>query len=146
MKLAKNIILYLSAAFLIIGIHQTITLGFDVSYWIFMLTISMFLLYRLIGSADKGKKEKKPKPVKAMQDLKFLLTIKGKQPTSHPYINLGMPGMNMGPNQVKLTPARAGVYEGTGMIVRCPSGRRTWRALVTVPEIGEVSFTFDVVY
>ena len=61
MKLAKNIVLSLSAAFLIIGIHQTITLGFEVSYWIFMLSISMFLFYRLIGSADKGPKKKKPK-------------------------------------------------------------------------------------
>jgi hypothetical protein len=87
-----------------------------------------------------------PKPVKAMQDLIFRLTIQGKAPTSHPYIDLGMPGMNMGPNQVKLEPVGAGVYEGTGVIVRCPSGRRIWRARITVPEIGEVSFTFDVVY
>jgi len=70
MKLAKNIVLYLSAAFLIIGIHQTITLGFDVSYWIFMLTISMFLLYRLIGSADKPKKGKKAKPAKPAKKSK----------------------------------------------------------------------------
>ena len=70
MKLARNIILYLSAAFLIIGIHQTITLGFEVSYWIFMLTISMFLLYRLMGTADKEKKEKKPKPKKVSKEPK----------------------------------------------------------------------------
>ena len=87
-----------------------------------------------------------PKPVKAMQDLRFRLTIQGKQPTSNPYIDLGMPGMKMGPNQVPLKPAGPGAYEGTGVIVRCPSGRRIWRARVTVPKVGEVSFTFDVIY
>ena len=87
-----------------------------------------------------------PKPVKAMQDLTCRITIQGKQPASHPFIDLGMPGMKMGPNQVKLKPAGSGVYEGTGVIVRCPSGRTIWRAKITVPEVGEVSFTFDVIY
>ena len=59
MKVARNIILALSAAFMIIGIHQTITLGFEVSYWIFMLSISMFFLYKLMGNVDKPGKEKK---------------------------------------------------------------------------------------
>jgi len=61
MKLAKNIILSLSAAFFIIGVHQTITLGFEVSYWIFMLTISMFLLYILIGRVESEPARKKKK-------------------------------------------------------------------------------------
>jgi uncharacterized ion transporter superfamily protein YfcC len=61
MKLAKNIILSLSVAFFIIGVHQTITLGFEVSYWIFMLTISMFLLYTLVGRAEKDPSRKKKK-------------------------------------------------------------------------------------
>ena len=64
MKLVKIIVLSLSAAFLIIGIHQTIVLGFEVSYWIFMLTISMFLFYRLLGTSEKdGEKKKKVKKV-----------------------------------------------------------------------------------
>ena len=66
MKLAKNIILSLSVAFFIIGVHQTITLGFEVSYWIFMLCISMFLLYTLVGRVEtdpsKKKKKKAAKP------------------------------------------------------------------------------------
>ena len=61
MKLAKNIILSLSVAFFIIGVHQTITLGFEVSYWIFMLTISMFLLYTLVGRVEKDPSRKKKK-------------------------------------------------------------------------------------
>ncbi|MBW1841858.1 MAG: hypothetical protein JRI75_08705 [Deltaproteobacteria bacterium] len=87
-----------------------------------------------------------PKPVKAMTDLKFRITLSGKQPVKPPYIDLGMPGMKMGPNRVSLEPRGEGVYEGTGIIVRCPSGKRVWKARVTVPETGSVEFVFDVIY
>jgi amino acid permease len=55
MKLIDIILLSLSAGFLIIGVHQlivitnneNITVGFTQSYWVFMLSISLFLLYQL---------------------------------------------------------------------------------------------------
>jgi hypothetical protein len=87
-----------------------------------------------------------PKPVRAMHDLLFRVTYRSELPHANPYIDLGMPGMRMGPNRVDLKPVRSGIYEGAGIIVRCPSGRKVWRANVTVPNIGEVSFTFHVVY
>jgi hypothetical protein len=89
-----------------------------------------------------------PRPVKAMQELQFKLTLSGRKqmPTASPYIDLGMPGMNMGPNRVILTPVGQGMYTGQGIIVRCPSGKRIWQAIVTVPENGTVKFIFDVVY
>ena len=87
-----------------------------------------------------------PKPVKAMRDLTFTVTFAGKKPVAAPYIDLGMPGMNMGRNRVILKPARELIYRGEGVIVRCPSGRRTWKAKVTVPEMGSVEFVFDVIY
>ena len=87
-----------------------------------------------------------PRPVKAMQDLVFKVSIEGATPASHPHIDLGMPAMRMGPNQVPLKPTGPGTYEGTGVIVRCPSGKRTWFANVIVPESGEVKFIFDVIY
>jgi len=87
-----------------------------------------------------------PKPVKAMHDLRFRVTFRGGAPKTDPHIDLGMPRMKMGPNRVDLKPAGAGVYEGTGVIVRCPSGRRVWWAKVTIPEIGETTYTFDVIY
>ena len=87
-----------------------------------------------------------PRPVKAMQDLVFKVSISGNPPIKSPYIDLGMPGMKMGPNRVILKPAGQGHYEGKGVIVRCPSGRRTWFSNVTVPEAGEVKFVFDVIY
>jgi len=88
-----------------------------------------------------------PRPVKAMQDLVFKVSISGSPPAkSPPYIDLGMPAMKMGPNRVVLKPAAQGNYEGQGVIVRCKSGRRTWFGNVVIPETGEVKFVFDVVY
>jgi hypothetical protein len=87
-----------------------------------------------------------PKPVTAMKDLKFQVTLSGEKKTAAPYIDLSMRGMNMGPNRVELRPVKDNVYEGQGIIVRCPSGRRTWIATVTLPEVGKVEFIFDVIY
>ena len=87
-----------------------------------------------------------PRPVKAMQDLIFKVSIEGAAPVKPPHIDLGMPAMKMGPNQVVLKPTGSGRYEGSGVIVRCPSGKRTWFANVIVPGAGEVKFIFDVIY
>jgi hypothetical protein len=87
-----------------------------------------------------------PKPVTAMKDLKFQVTLTGEKKTGAPCIDLGMPGMDMGPNRVELKRLKDDVFEGQGVIVRCPSGRRTWKATVTLPETGKVEFVFDVIY
>ena len=47
MKLVDVIIFTLSIGFTLIGIHQTMVVGLAYSYWIFMLSISLLLLYRL---------------------------------------------------------------------------------------------------
>ena len=87
-----------------------------------------------------------PRPVKAMTDLTFQLKIGGEPLSKAPFIDLGMPGMKMGPNQVTLKKNAAATYEGQGVIVRCKSGKTIWQATVTLPDIGSVVFTFDVVY
>lgn len=87
-----------------------------------------------------------PKPVRAMQDLTFTVTFSGLKPAADPFIDLGMPGMTMGPNRVVLKRAGENAYRGTGVIVRCTSGLRTWKATVTVPDKGPAEFVFDVVY
>ena len=89
-----------------------------------------------------------PRPVKALKNLTFRITLSGKQSilTQSPYIDLGMPGMNMGPNRVQLKSAGGNSYEGQGVIVKCPSGRRTWQATVTIPDVGQTKFIFDVIY
>ncbi len=87
-----------------------------------------------------------PKPVSAMKDLTFRVTVSGEPLDQAPSIDLGMPGMHMGPNHVTLDRTSPTTYEGQGVIVRCPSGKRIWRATVTLPKIGKADFTFDVVY
>jgi hypothetical protein len=92
--------------------------------------------------------EVNPKPVKAMEDLLFRVTLSGNLPANAPlpYIDLGMPGMNMGPNRVILKSVGPGAYEGRGIIVRCPSGKKIWRASVKIPKIGQAEFIFNVIY
>lgn len=87
-----------------------------------------------------------PKPVKAMTDLTFQVKISGEPLSEAPFIELGMPGMKMGPNRVILKKKDAAIYEGQGVIVRCKSGKTIWQATITLPDIGSVVFTFDVVY
>ena len=87
-----------------------------------------------------------PRPVKAMQDLIFIVHISGPPLSKNPYMDLGMPAMKMGPNRVLLKPTGNGFYEGKGVIVKCPSGRQTWFASITIPESGEVEFIFNVLY
>lgn len=92
-----------------------------------------------------------PKPVRAMTDLTFRLTLAGPPGSDvaypdRPFIDLDMPEMFMGYNRIYMTPEKPGVYAGTGVIVRCPSGIPTWKAVVTVPGVGEVTFVFDVLY
>jgi len=93
-----------------------------------------------------------PKPVKAMKELTFRLTLTGRELSDNPHIDLSMPGMAMGPNRVFMkrventSRVENNTYEGQGIIVKCPSGRRTWKAAVTLPEAGAVDFVFDVIY
>lgn len=88
-----------------------------------------------------------PRPVQAMRDLTFRVTVTeyGKLSAS-PHIDLNMPAMDMGANQVQLKDLGGGVFEGQGVIVRCRSGRRTWRARITLPDLGRADFIFDVVH
>lgn len=47
MKLIDTILLSLAVAFLIIGIHQTMTVGFGNAYWAVMLALLLFFLINL---------------------------------------------------------------------------------------------------
>ncbi|GBC59744.1 hypothetical protein DENIS_0685 [Desulfonema ishimotonii] len=87
-----------------------------------------------------------PKPVRAMRDLVFTLTITGNPPRENPFIDLNMPDMDMGFNRVYMTPVAPGLYEGRGVIVRCPSGIPVWRATAVLPGLGETEYCFDVIY
>lgn len=92
-----------------------------------------------------------PKPVSAMSDITFsvALTRQGTPATDvfSVMLDLSMPGMYMGKNQPTMKKAGAGRYEGKGVIIRCPSGKKTWQAQVTVDHEGKTSvadFVFEV--
>jgi hypothetical protein len=85
-----------------------------------------------------------PKPIQAMKNLTFLVIVSGKKPEAEPFIDLGMSGMKMGPNRVILRLVKGATYQGEGMVVKCPSGKKTWQAIVTIPSLGIVEFIFDV--
>ena len=85
-----------------------------------------------------------PKPVKAMQELIFTIRATGRNTAPAILLDLWMPGMYMGRNEVVLKKNPDGSYSGKGIIPRCPSGRMLWRAAVTVPGAGKVSYTFNV--
>jgi hypothetical protein len=54
--------------------------------------------------------------------------------------------MQMGPNRVRLISVGDHAYEGRGVIIKCPSGRKIWQATVTIPEAGQTDFIFNVIY
>lgn len=47
MRLGETILFSLAVVFFIIGVHQTFVVGILESYWLFMLTVTMLLLYRI---------------------------------------------------------------------------------------------------
>ncbi len=87
-----------------------------------------------------------PRPVHAMEELTFRVTLDGKGPKPEAHIKLGMPAMKMGKNDVALKLTDQGHYEGKGTIVRCRSGKRTWFARIMFAGLGESEFVFDVIY
>jgi hypothetical protein len=89
-----------------------------------------------------------PKPVKAMGELTFTVTVKGMKDYESLKLDLKMPGMYMGTNEVTLVKTGAGRYTGRGIIPRCHSGKRLWSATVVMPGHNppETSFLFNVLY
>lgn len=58
------VLLFLAAALMVIGIHQTVVLSFAEAYWIIMLAIALFLIARYLdyrktsgGNSPAGKKD-----------------------------------------------------------------------------------------
>ena len=86
-----------------------------------------------------------PKPIKHMKELTFSVTVSpcDKLPASL-LLDLSMPGMAMGKNQVTLVKKSACTYEGNGIIVRCMSGRTLWQATILSDELNNPAFTFNV--
>jgi hypothetical protein len=85
-----------------------------------------------------------PWPPRAMREVDFTVSLPGYAGKASPYVDLSMAGMEMGRNRVDLTRGADGRYRGTGVIVRCRSGRHDREATVTVPGAGKAVFRFAV--
>ena len=85
-----------------------------------------------------------PWPPIAMREADFTVSIPGYAGKSSPYVDLSMEGMEMGRNRIDLSRGSDGRYRGTGVFVRCPSGRHDWEAAVTAPGAGKAVFRFAV--
>ncbi len=85
-----------------------------------------------------------PWPPRAMRELAFTVRLPGYAGDAPPYADLSMRKMEMGRNRVPLARQADGTFRGTGVFVRCPSGRKDWEASVTVPGKGKAVFLIDV--
>lgn len=85
-----------------------------------------------------------PWPPRAMREVDFTVFLPGYAGTASPYVDLSMAGMEMGRNRVDLFRGADGRYRGTGVIVRCTSGKRDWEATVAAPGAGKAVFRFVV--
>lgn len=85
-----------------------------------------------------------PWPPGSMREVDFVVSLPGYDGTAPPYVDLSMRGMEMGRNRVDLSRGDDGRYRGTGVFVRCASGRRDWEATVTAPGAGKAVFRIAV--
>ncbi|MDA8099546.1 MAG: FixH family protein [Nitrospiraceae bacterium] len=74
-----------------------------------------------------------PRPVRDMRELVFTVFLsQGSKAVTDAKVavDLTMPDMIMGQNLVRMAHKMQGIYAGKGVIVRCPSGKKLWRAEV----------------
>ncbi|GAL87228.1 hypothetical protein MYP_4458 [Sporocytophaga myxococcoides] len=69
MKLLGTIIFSLGVVFLLTGIHQTMTVGFKESYWLFMLCFMMLMVFQWAKgkSPEKQDNNVKSEPTKKVR-------------------------------------------------------------------------------
>lgn len=90
-----------------------------------------------------------PRPLRTMADLAVAARVtRAGAPLDGAEVSVGfeMQGMDMGPNRSALAAAGTGRYAGRAVLVRCPSGRRDWRARVTVAVPGGAARTADAAF
>jgi hypothetical protein len=88
-----------------------------------------------------------PRPVRTMTELVFRVEAVSTGRTLEERevgVDLAMPGMVMAENRIILSRLDSGSYEGRGVIVRCPSGGKDWKATVFSSSIPHLTFAFKV--
>ncbi|MGC2061934.1 MAG: FixH family protein [Thermodesulfovibrionales bacterium] len=76
-----------------------------------------------------------PRPLSAMKRLLFRVKAVEKDAAikdAEVFIDLTMPGMSMMENRIQLRQAKDNSYVGEGVIVKCSSGGKVWRADITI--------------
>jgi len=83
------------------------------------------------------------RPVRVMDPVEFIVRLRnaGSAP-ARIMLELSMPGMEMGENRVVLRRTGDGTYRGSGIMVKCTSGSRLWKATLWVPGTGEAEYIF----
>jgi hypothetical protein len=129
--LKRIILATLMATFLLFGCEERKTSD---------VAIDALPCSRNIGEGISASFDINPKPIKAMSEVFFIAVLKkGETPLTGATVtlDLSMPGMYMPANRISLFQKGEGIYEGRGVIVRCPSGRKVWRAEIVVRREGE---------
>lgn len=91
--------------------------------------------------------EMSPRPVKTLSKMEVTVRIESPRIEGDEMsVSFEMPGMEMGHHRVVLRRISEGVYRGDTVIVKCPAGRNTWRAMVLIPGTKGVEFTFNVLH
>ena len=87
-----------------------------------------------------------PQPVRAMKPLHFQIDLRNYGKPRAVIVDLSMPGMIMGINQVTMKKESPGLYKGVGIIPICPTGKKLWQASVIIDNQVAGDFFFDVQY
>lgn len=59
-NLVNILLLFFSAGIMIIGVNETINNGFEESYWIFMISIGLFLYFQIRKNKKKQEENQPP--------------------------------------------------------------------------------------
>lgn len=62
MKVLQSVFFYLTIGLLIVGVHQTFTVGFYESYWLFMMSLVSFFLFNFIKKKQEAQQQASDKP------------------------------------------------------------------------------------
>jgi hypothetical protein len=89
-----------------------------------------------LGAGMEVTLELSPRPLRTMRELSVVARVRGAPPDAAVEVSFEMKGMDMGRNRARLAPAGQGRFAGTGVLVRCPSGRKDWMAEVAVSAPG----------
>lgn len=93
----------------------------------------------------KGNLDLKPKPVYAMKEIEFFLTLENSS-LEDPEIllDLTMPAMYMGENQVSLKKISNGVYSGKGVFPECTMDDRLWNIKILIKDKNHQKLDTDI--